>query len=230
MVLDRAALEAAPRELLSRGSRFKPAVHRVTTADGTVCVVKDVREVPGWSRPLARWLMGRERRILRALEGVEGVPQLLAEVDRHAFALAVLPGEPLTPAAFEAHPSTLAADLRRITQAMHARGVYHLDLRQRQNLLVDGEHLAVVDFGAAWKPRVWSAWLLAPIFGWVDRQAVLKYVARHAPQDLGYEEARSVLRFLRWRRLWFVSPHNDAGEWGAAKERIARGPGDDRST
>ena len=230
MVMDRAALEAAPRELLSRGSRFKPAVYLASASDGTVCVVKDVREVPGWSRPLARWLMGRERRILMALGGVEGVPRLLAEVDRDAFALALLPGEPLTPAAFEAHPRRLATDLRRITRAMHARGVYHLDLRQRQNLLVDGDRLAVVDFGAAWKPRVWSAWLLAPIFRWVDRQAVLKYVARHAPQDLDYDEARSVLRFLRWRKLWFFSPHNDAGEWGSAKERVARGRGDGASS
>ena len=126
MVMDRAALEAAPRELLSRGSRFKPAVYLASASDGTVCVVKDVREVPGWSRPLARWLMGRERRILMALGGVEGVPRLLAEVDRDAFALALLPGEPLTPAAFEAHPRRLATDLRRITRAMHARGVLSL--------------------------------------------------------------------------------------------------------
>ncbi|MAW60419.1 MAG: hypothetical protein CMJ94_06245 [Planctomycetes bacterium] len=226
MKLDRAALEAAPRRLLSRGSRLKPAVHRVELPDGPACVVKDVREVPGWSRWLARWLMGRERRILRALDGVDGVPQLLGEVDRDAFALALLPGEPLTPAAFEQHPRSLAADLRAITAAMHARGVYHLDLRQRQNLLVAGERLAVVDFGAAWKPRLWSRWLLAPIFGWVDRQAVLKYLARHAPEELGYDEARSVLRFLRLRKLWFVSPHNDAGEWAAAKQRVAQGRGD----
>lgn len=227
MTLDRAALDAAPRELLSRGSRFKPAVHRLALGPDSACVVKDVREVPAWSRPLARWLMGRELRILRALEGVEGVPQIVAEVDRDAFALAVLPGEPLTPAAFEAHPRSLAADLRAITGSMHERGVYHLDLRQRQNLLVDGDRLSVVDFGAAWKPRVWSAWLLAPVFRWVDRQAVLKYVARHAPQELGYREARSVIRFLRLRRLWFVSPHNDAGEWGAARDRVRRGPSKD---
>ena len=34
MKLDRAALEAAPRRLLSRGSRLKPAVHRVELPDG----------------------------------------------------------------------------------------------------------------------------------------------------------------------------------------------------
>lgn len=223
MSLSRAALEAAPRRLLSRGSRFKPAVHAVTL-DGTACIVKDVHEVPAWSRWLARWLMGRELRILRALQGIEGLPQLLDEVDRDAFALAVLPGEPLTPAAFEQHPQALAAGLRRIIAAMHERGVYHLDLRQRQNILVDGEQVAIVDFGAAWKPSVLTRWLFAPVFRWVDRQAVLKYVARHAPQDLSYDEARAVLRFLRLRRWWIFSPHNDAGEWQAAQDRLRREP------
>jgi predicted Ser/Thr protein kinase len=219
MSLSRAALDAASRRLLSRGSRFKPAVHAVEV-EGQLCVVKDVREVPAWSRGLARWLMGREKRILHALAGVEGVPQLLDPIDRDAFAVAVLPGEPLTREAFEAHPSALAKGLRRIIGAMHERGVFHLDLRQRQNILVEGETVSIVDFGAAWKPSWASRWLLARVFRWVDRQAVLKYVARHAPQDLTREEARSVLRFLRLRRWWIFSPHNDAGEWQAAQDKL----------
>jgi predicted Ser/Thr protein kinase len=168
--------------------------------------------------------MGREQRILRALAGVEGVPQLLDPIDRDAFAVAVLPGEPLTREAFEAHPSALAEGLRRILRAMHARGVYHLDLRQRQNILVEGETVSIVDFGAAWMPSWASRWLLAGIFRWVDRQAVLKYVARHAPQDLSRDEARSVLRFLRLRRWWIFSPHNDAGEWQAAQDKLREDP------
>jgi predicted Ser/Thr protein kinase len=223
MSIRRAALDAAPRRLLSRGSRFKPAVHAVEI-DGLACVVKDVRGIPAWSRALARWLMGREQRILRALAGVEGVPQLLDPIDRDAFAVAVLPGEPLTREAFEAHPSALAEGLRRILRAMHARGVYHLDLRQRQNILVEGETVSIVDFGAAWMPSWASRWLLAGIFRWVDRQAVLKYVARHAPQDLSRDEARSVLRFLRLRRWWIFSPHNDAGEWQAAQDKLREDP------
>lgn len=223
MGLSRAALDAASRRLLSRGSRFKPAVHAVEV-DGVACVVKDVREVPAWSRGLARWLMGREQRILRALQGVDGVPQLLEPIDRDAFAVAVLPGVPLTREAFEAHPSALAAGLRRIITDMHARGVFHLDLRQRQNILVDGETVSIVDFGAAWKPSWASRWLFAGVFRWIDRQAVLKYVARHAPQDLTRDEARAVLRFLRLRRWWIFSPHNDAGEWQAAQDKLREEP------
>ena len=76
MTLTRAELDAAPRELLSRGSRVKPAVFRVELPSGSSVVVKDVRDIPTLTRGLARFLMRRELRILRRLEGVEGVPQL----------------------------------------------------------------------------------------------------------------------------------------------------------
>lgn len=219
LTLDRAALDAAPRTLLSRGSRLKPAVHRVETAQGP-CIVKDVRGLPGPTRGLARWLMNRERRVLQRLEGVDGVPQIVAEVDRDAFAVGVLPGRPLEGGDFDEDPRGLADCLQRRIRAIHARGVYHLDLRQRQNILVAGPADArLVDFGAAWRVGPVGRWLLAPVFRWVDEQAVLKFLARHAPEAMTPAEARALLRSLRWRRLWVFSPHTDRGERAAARKR-----------
>jgi len=43
-----------------------------------------------------------------------------------------------SPPAVGAEPERLAASLCTVTAMMHERGVYHLDLRQRQNLLVAG--------------------------------------------------------------------------------------------
>ena len=105
---------------------------------------------------------------------------------------------------------------------MHERGVYHLDLRQRQNLLVDEEGtLDVVDFGAALAPRGPLRWLFGPVLGSVDRQAALKYLARFAPSELTVEEARRFLRGLVWRKLWIVSPYYDRGEAAAVRRRLA---------
>lgn len=221
-MLTRAQLDAAPRELLSRGSRVKPAVYRVTAEGAEALIVKDVHALPALTRPLARLLMRREQRILQRLAGVGGVPQLRAQPDRDCFAVGVLPGVPLTGEAFEAQPQALATGLRQIIAAMHEHGVFHLDLRQRQNILVEGKTVSIVDFGAAWMPNRLLRPLLGPVFRWVDRQAVLKYVARHAPTQLTPAEGRAVLRFLRLRRLWFVSPHNDSGEWEAAKRAAQR--------
>lgn len=211
--------DADPGKLLSRGSSLKPAVWR-QQVDGAVCIVKNLDDVPNWSRWLARWLMNRERRVLHKLAGVDGVPQLHSEW-ADGFAMAVLPGEPLTAESFEPDPRALADCLRRRIEAVHQRGVYHLDLKQRQNVLIDGSDQAyLVDFGAALAPGRLGRWIWGRLLAWIDNQAVWKYLARHAPQQMTVDEARSLLRALRWRRLWFVSPHKDRGERAAVRERI----------
>jgi hypothetical protein len=222
MRLDRQTLDSSQRELLSRGSPLKPAVWRVDSAQGS-CIVKDVAPTPGWSRFLARWLLRRERRLLCKLQGVDGVPQFLGEIDRDAFSVNILPGDPLTGADFAADPVGLAQCLRQRIDQVHGRGVYHLDLRQRQNILVSGPAEAhLVDFGAGLAPGPIGQLLFGRLLRWVDRQAVLKFLARHAPDELTVAEARSLLRGLRWRRLWIFSPHTDRGERTNARARIKR--------
>ncbi len=206
-------------QLLSRGSSLKPAVWR-RQQNGEDVIVKNLDDVPGWSRWLARWLMNRERRVLHKLADVEGVPQIVHE-DADGFAMALVAGEPLRGEAFEPDPRGLANCLRSRIEAIHQRGVFHLDLRQRQNVLIAGPAEAnLVDFGAALAPGKLGRALWGRLLAWVDHQAVLKYLARHAPQELTVVEARSLLRALRWRRLWFVSPHKDRGERAAARDRI----------
>lgn len=209
--------------LLSRGSRFKPAVLRAEAPDGSgAVIIKDCATVPAWSRPIARWLMRREARMLGCLKGLDGFPQLRARIDADSYAVSELAGEPLDREHVEAAPRSIATQLRNRVAAMHERGVYHLDLRQRQNLLVDEEGtLDVVDFGAALAPRGPLRWLFGPVLGSVDRQAALKYLARFAPSELTVEEARRFLRGLFWRKLWIVSPYYDRGEAAAVRRRLA---------
>lgn len=218
--LDRRALAGLSRTVLSRGSRFKPEVARLELAAGPA-ILKDCAPVPGWSRPLARWLMRRELRIFARLRGLEGFPRVLAEVDRDAALIGLLPGRPLTGEDFAADAQHWAARLRERVAAMHARGVHHLDLRQPQNLLVDGETLNVVDFGAGHACGPIGRRLFAPLLRWVDRQAVLKYLSRFAPGQMDRAECRAYLRGLRWRRVWIFSPHRNRGAEAAVRRRLA---------
>ncbi|MBL7007367.1 MAG: hypothetical protein ISR76_00070 [Planctomycetes bacterium] len=214
---------ALDRRLLSRGSRLKPAVWRVEGPAGPL-VVFDCAGLPRASRRLARWLLRRERLALQRLDGVEGVPQVAARIDRDAFAISWLAGTPLDRATFQRDPQGLARQLRAILAAIHARRVYHLDLRQRQNLLVDpAGRLACVDFGASLALGSFGDAILGRLLAWVDRQAALKYLARYAPEELSLEEARAVLRGLRWRRLWIFSPYRERGEGEGARRRLGRG-------
>jgi len=217
--LTRSDLERLPRTPLREPSALKPSVWRVETAGGPL-VVKDVRTSGRTTRWIARWLMGRERRVLERLAPLEGVPHLEAVVDADAIALTCLPGRTLDAETFARRPRELAGQLAELTGRLHALGVFHLDLHQRKNLLVDdGGRLHLVDFGAALAPGPVVRTLLGPLLRAVDRQAATKYLARFAPDALTEEEARAVLRQRALRRLWpFSRPSRREGE--AARRRL----------
>ncbi len=217
--LTRADLERLPRQLLSRHSAIKPSVWRVDASGGPV-IVKDVRGQSLPLRWLARWLLSRERRVLEHLAGMQRVPQVLGKVDRDAIALSLLPGHPLDAQTFQSSPRELVGQLRDLIEELHARGVFHLDLHQRKNLLVDDSgKLQLLDFGAAVVPGPLVRALAGRLLRWIDRQSILKFLARFAPEMLTREEALAVLRYGAVRRLWPFTTHRRKGEQ-AARQRL----------
>jgi len=217
--LTRIEFEKAERSLLSRGSKCKPAVWSVKSAQGMV-IVKDARGSTWFWRPLARYLLFRELRALKRIQGLERVPQFLGRLDECAFSMSRLEGVPLDKEGFLRSPRAFADALTAIACAIHQRGVFHLDLRQRQNVLVGPDGLPhVVDFGSAVISGKLGLRLWWRLLAWVDLQAPWKFLARWAADEMTPAEARSLIRAQRWRRLWVLSPHRDHGEWEAAKRR-----------
>lgn len=102
--------------------------------------------IPG-SGILARLLMRREARALRALSGMVGVPFVIDE-QRRALTRTHLDGTPLCLA--DALPSNFFDLLDALVRRMHARGVCHNDLHKEPNILVapDGRP-ALIDFQIA---------------------------------------------------------------------------------
>lgn len=187
--LERSDLEASPRRLLNRGRAWNPDVWLVDRDDDTF-VWKDFS-----ARGAAvRWFWGpwstrREVRAYRALAGHRAVPKLLAAVDPLSFAVAYRPGRPLSrrvrrhlrPEFFDA----LAADVA----AMHERGVVHLDLRHRSNILVDAEGRPIlIDFGSALCLR--PGGLACRVLAVFDRRAVRKWRDRQAALQEGSTSRR----------------------------------------
>jgi predicted Ser/Thr protein kinase len=174
----RSALAAATERVLNRGGRSNPDVLLVRHAGGLV-VVKDFaprgRFVRRWLGP---WLCARELRAWRALEGHPAVPRLIGAVDRLAFAVEYRPGETLFSGRLQPVPEGFLAQLEEAVAEMHRRGVVHLDLRNRTNVLRDENGRPVlIDFGSAlvFRPRGFLArWLLPPLAAF-DRRALRKW-------------------------------------------------------
>ncbi len=125
---------------------------RLETSDGQARIVRDAAAARAWARPLARWLMRREARVLAAVVGMRGMPQLL-EHDASSLARSYLDGEPM----HVARPADAAyfREASRLLRSLHRANVVHNDLAKEPNLLVqpDGKP-AFIDFQlASFVPR-----------------------------------------------------------------------------
>jgi len=132
---------------LVEGKFGKPDLSRVEI-DGQAFMVKDVRKRNFFFRwTLGLWLVQQEWKIYSRLKGVKGVPQPLERIDHFAFAMEFTPGvsvergESITPSFF--------SDLDQVLKAIHSRGVVHMDLRHKGNILVsDKGEPFLIDFNS----------------------------------------------------------------------------------
>jgi len=112
-------------------------------------IVRNAAAARWWVRWLARRLLRREAEALAALDGMDGVPQLLRH-ERDTLVRSYLAGEPL----HKAGPVDAAwfSDAARLLRRLHRSDVCHNDLAKEPNLLVlnDGSP-ALIDFQLAWR-------------------------------------------------------------------------------
>jgi len=182
--LSRANLGSRVVQVLNTGNARNPDVLLVETGAG-VAVVKDFAPRGPWVRNfLGPWLNRREIRAYRALVDHPAVPRLLGVIDQMAFVVEYRPGRFLRRRlAREIDPAFLS-ELDGAIRGIHERGVVHLDLRHRTNVLLgeDG-HPVLIDFASAVcaSPGSRIARILTATLGAVDRYALSKWRERLTP-------------------------------------------------
>jgi predicted Ser/Thr protein kinase len=177
----RSEIDFASSRVLSRGGWGNPDVYLVETARGPI-VVKDFG---ARSRPIRAligpWLIRREMAAYRRLAGMVAVPRLLGPVGRRAFALEYRPGTLLSRALRGRLPADFLTELEAAVVEMHRRGVVHLDLRHRSNVLAgDDGRPVLIDFASALRFDPATRWgrLAVLGLGWLDLRALAKWRAR----------------------------------------------------
>jgi serine/threonine protein kinase len=177
----RASLADATERVLNQGSRRNPDVLLVRH-EGAQVVVKDFSKRGFFVRRfLAPWLSRRELRAWQALDGHPAVPRVVGAIDPLAFAVEYRPGRTLFGAKRQPVPEGFLAALEAALAEMHRRGVAHLDLKNRTNVLSDESGRPVlIDFGSAlvFRPGSLAARLLLPLFASFDRRALAKWEAK----------------------------------------------------
>jgi predicted Ser/Thr protein kinase len=191
---------------LTEGTFGKPDLNQVEV-EGRSLMIKDVRRKSFLIRwTLGLWLIQKEWSIYSRLAGLKGIPQPVGRIDRFAFAMefirgrSILRGEPL--------PSSFFPALEDVLREVHRKGVVHMDLRHKGNILVSekGEPF-LIDFNSsfAFKEKGFLRRFLFPLLRWVDYGGLLKLKARVSPSSMTPGELAFLKRFDWLRRLWIFN-------------------------
>ena len=196
------ALEAATLRFLRRRSRTRPDL-RLIEWQGLRAVAKDWANAWPLMRPHARRCLDREWRALEALSDLPGIPRPVARLPQ-AIIVSYVEGRPLQYMRIRHEQRSEFFDaLSACVERIHARGVVHLDLRQRRNILrgPDGQP-KVLDFEAALvcNPARMTGRIALRWGRQIDRLALLKHKRRYASGLLTPSEHRlaRIFQVLRW--------------------------------
>lgn len=166
-------------ERLNRGRRANGDVIRIEIGANVSVVVKDFAPRSRFVRKiLAHRLLAREVRAYERLAGLSGIPRFLGWVDSEAIGLEYCPGVLVSRSLRGKLPASFLDELEVLVAQMHRRGVVHLDLRHRSNVLAnESGHPIVLDFGSAvcFDPTTRLGRACVRLLGRIDDGAVRKW-------------------------------------------------------
>jgi RIO-like serine/threonine protein kinase len=194
-------------ECLIKGNPFgKPDLNRVEVGECTL-MVKDVKNKNFFVRwSIGLWLIQNEWTVYSRLRGIEGIPNVVERIDRFAFAIEYIPGSPIRRG--EELPSSFFDDLAKVLRKVHSRGVVHLDLRHKGNILISEKGKPfIIDFNSSisFGEKGVLRRFLFPALRWVDYGGLLKLKERVSPSLMTPEESSFLKRFNLLRRLWIFN-------------------------
>ncbi len=148
--LTRDQLPRVTVQRLRTGGESKPALLLIEER-GRRAVVKDYLPCGWLLRVLVGpWLVSREARLYRILEGSTGVPRLIGRLDRCALVVEHIPGKACSEYPDGSLPMEFFERLEAVVNGLHERGVVHCDIKNRSNIVVaDGLRPYIVDFATA---------------------------------------------------------------------------------
>lgn len=212
------ATPVAPMQELKKSQSYGPDVR--LTAAGVVEKTYRARILP--VRLIGGILIAWEAFIYAKLDGITGIPTLLGRPDRYTILTAFMGGENLrettrTPDA--AYFEKMGAIIRQ----MHARGVIHLDMRNRRNYGLDpaGEPYLVDFASAGYLPWPKSLRTLLCRLDWLG---FVKVKGKLAPELLSADERHAIRTGETLSSIWLPTKAFNAVK--DAVKRLKRSPRD----
>jgi hypothetical protein len=159
-------------------------------------IVKECSRAPFIPRLFGRISLSLEEAALRRLKGMEGVPAFICRPSPYVIHISAIEGRPLDKMKSGELSESCFEALVSLIQGIHARGVAHGDLHQR-NILVDQDRSSIIDFSTAYvKGRV-------PLLdGWILRNMILLDLERlYKVERRFFDRGASPKMFLLYRMI-----------------------------
>ncbi|MEW6079771.1 MAG: RIO1 family regulatory kinase/ATPase [Thermodesulfobacteriota bacterium] len=179
--------------ILRQATSTRPLI-RVEEEDGGPAIVKDFSANGFLFRNIVgRFLIWREVKAYRKLEGVRGVPRLLRIDAGPSLVVEAITGMDLKQAIRQRKVGSAFFDaLKALVDRIHERGMAHCDLKASGNILVgqDGNPY-IIDWGASISAGEFRWPVLNRIYGRFlvdDCRAITKHKLRCCPDAVGPEE------------------------------------------
>jgi RIO-like serine/threonine protein kinase len=181
----------------------------VVEENGQRAVVKDY-SVNGffYRNVIGRFLVWREHKAYRRLNGLKGVPAFYRVIGGLALVVEKIPGRDVEGLEKERGLSAdFFKDLKALVARVHSRGLAHCDLKRAPNIFLGEDGKAyILDWSAAISEgefRFFPANRIYKRFLLDDFNAVIKVQLRHCPDEISpaekqrYEQRSRAERFLR---------------------------------
>jgi serine/threonine protein kinase len=206
--LTRGEIEHLVFDVYPSSSFGKPDL-KLIQKEGILAIVKDYRRTPFFFRStVGAWLIGREYKFHRKLVGVQGVPRILQKLDRYANVFEYVNARPIERSDHDILGERFFEKLHERMERIHTRGIVHLDLSHKGNILVSnrGDPI-IIDFNSGFYVGngVIGRKLLLPLLQRIDYYGILKLKKRLSPDALTPDEHSYLKRFGLIRRLWFFN-------------------------
>lgn len=197
-------LTRSEARIFQKGEWRKADILLVEAADKK-SIVKDFNSKILPVRWYGRWQIRREASIYRRLAGIPGVPRYFGRIGKNAMAIEYIEGERISHWRRRDLPPQLFPRLWALIEAIHARGIVHIDLRKRDNILINAVgDVFIIDFNASFRfnpDGLGARWLL-PALKKIDHFGFLKWKATLAPGQLTEAERGMFRRMSFLRRFW----------------------------
>jgi predicted Ser/Thr protein kinase len=175
---------------------------------GEQVILKDYGKCSALTKTLwGKTLINNEAKILRHLASIKGIPRLVSQTDT-SLATEYIAGQSLGKLKGR-FPYEIIPKIESLISTIHRRGVVHLDLAQKQNILLAPDMTPyLIDFANAFyfRKRAFGFRQAFDYLCLVDRGSLLKFKNRYFPDRMTAEDRNFLKWFWRIRRLWVFNP------------------------